>query len=61
MLSDDSYHTESEFYYPDDLNSLENELISASTSYENIGNVNILKKINTLFEASGKYSVSGRF
>lgn len=40
MFSDDIYHSESEFYYPDDLNSLENEPISASTSYKNIENVN---------------------
>ena len=33
MYSDDSYHSESEFYYPDELNVEENQPISASTSH----------------------------
>ncbi len=33
MYSDDSYHRESEFYYPDELNVEENQPISASTSH----------------------------
>ena len=34
MYSDDSYHSESEFYYPDELNVIEeNQPISASTSH----------------------------
>ena len=33
MFSDDCYHTEDEFYSPEDLNIEENELILASTSY----------------------------
>ena len=35
MFSDDCYHTEDEFYYPEDLNIEENEPILASTSYVN--------------------------
>ena len=33
MYSDDSYHSESEFYYPDELNVKENQPISGSTSH----------------------------
>ncbi len=33
MYSDDSYHSESEFYYPDESNVEENQPISASTSH----------------------------
>lgn len=35
MFSDDCYHTDDEFYYPEDLNIEENEPILASTSYVN--------------------------
>ena len=40
MFSDDSSHSEREFYYPDELNFLENEPVSASTSCNNFKNVN---------------------
>ena len=40
MSSDDSSHSESEFYYPDELNFLENEPVSASISHNNFTSVN---------------------
>ena len=40
MFSDDNSHSESEFYYPDESNFLENEPVSASTSHNNLKNVN---------------------
>ena len=56
MFSDDSSHSGSEFYYPDELNFLENEPVSASTSHNNVKNVNNsgeitsdIKTINKLF------------
>ncbi len=46
MYSDDSYHSESEFYYPDELNVEENQPISASTSHiENDKTVEIASDI----------------
>ena len=56
MFSDDSSHSESEFYCPDESNFLENEPVSASTSHDNFKNVknsgeitSDIKKINKLF------------
>ena len=40
MFFDDSSHSESEFYHPDELNFLENEPLPASTSQNNFKNVN---------------------
>ena len=55
MFSDYNCHSESEFYYPDELNFRENEPVSASTSHNNLKNVNKcgeitrdIKKINKL-------------
>ena len=40
MSSDNSSHSESEFYYPEKLKFFENEPVSASTSHNNLSNVN---------------------
>ena len=40
MFSGDSSHSESKFYYPGELNFLENEPVSASTSDNNFKNIN---------------------
>ena len=40
MFSDDSSHSASEIYYPDELNFLENKPVSTSTSHNNFKKVN---------------------
>ena len=47
MFSDDSSHSESEFYRPDELNFLENEPVSASTSHNHFKNVNNSEEITS--------------
>ena len=42
MFSDNSSHSEGEFYYPDELTFLENKPVSVSTSQNNFKNVNFL-------------------
>ena len=56
MFANDSIHCESEFYYPDELNSPENEPVHASACHNNFKNVNKsieitsdIKKIIKLF------------
>ena len=39
MSSDNNSHSESEFYYPDELKIFENEPVSASASHNNLSNV----------------------
>ena len=42
MDSDESYHRESEFYYPDEMtNDIENENVSATSKKENQRNVTL--------------------
>ena len=62
MFSDDSYHSESNFYYPNDLNSVENEPISASTIASDIQDLilsnhpeNTMKKTRYDMNAWGRH------